>query len=220
MEAQHEDGDGSTQEPDSAVEAPALEDGDGAGVAREGGEARPQTSTLTIRGQGLSFEREIPQSLVLRIMHLALVGEEPPAAAGRREAVGQQDGNGNGGRRRESLAEFYRRVSPKKYPEKLATIGTYLSEVMGRESFTPDELRSQFRSVNEPPPANLPRDFKAAMGAGWIAEEHDQPGQYYMTQTGRDDVAAGFSSDAKKPTRTRRKRRASKTVVESGESGD
>jgi hypothetical protein len=135
---------------------------------------------LSITGPGLSFRRPIGQDMVLRIMRLVLTGDGDDvgrtsnglADVGRR--VEQVAGDG----RRQSLAEMYRRAGPKKYPEKLATIGTFITNVLDRQSFTVDELRTHFRAVNEPAPANMPRDLRAAMGEGWIAEEHGQPGQY------------------------------------------
>jgi hypothetical protein len=168
-------------------------------------------SKLSIRGNGLSFEREVPDSLVLKIMRLVLTGDMGVTIGANNASVVE------GAERKESLAEFYRRASPSKYPEKLTTIGAYLQQVLGRQSFTPDELRGQFRGVNEAPPANMPRDFKIAMGEGWIAEEHDQPGQFFTTRSGLEVVEVGFGPGAsRKSIRPRRRRKASSSPQNDG----
>jgi len=165
-------------------------------------------SLLTIEGQGLSFEREVSAAVVLQIMRLALTGEgvveERPMSPGqfRSGSDGRPDG------RKEALAEFYNRIGPKKYPEKLITIAAYLKDVMGRPSFASDDLRGQFRAVNEPPPANMPRDFNKAVGEGWIAPEPDQAGLFYITRSGSEAVEAGFSADGTRKVGKPRRRRS------------
>lgn len=164
-------------------------------------------SKLSIQGAGLKFERDIPDAVVLRILKLVLTGggqiDDSPVAEDRAD-------NGTGARR-EALAEFYRRVAPKKNPQRLTVIAAYLQSRLGRSSFTHDDLRSQFRHVGESAPANLPRDFRDAIAEGWIAEDHDAPGQFYVTQSGLDAVDAAFSAeDAKRGGRSRRRRRTSK----------
>lgn len=163
-------------------------------------------SKLTIRGAGLVFDRDIPDHLVLRVMNLVLTGVS--GSETRKQDDDTRDSGTDG--RKESLAEFYRRAEPRKIPEKLATIGAYFQKVIEKDSFTLDDLRGQFRAVNEPVPGNLPRDLKVAQGAGWIAEEHDQRGEYFVTRTGLDAVEAGFSRDTgRKP---RRRKRVSKST--------
>jgi hypothetical protein len=162
-------------------------------------------SKLTIRGQGLSFEREVPDSLVLRIMKLVLTGEGAPEPWETGAIAGRSSPSGDG--RKESLAEFYRRANPTKYPEKLTTIGAYLQMTLEKKSFTPDDLRAQFRAVNEGLPANMSRDFRVAVGEGWIAEEHDEPGQFFVTRSGLDTVEGAFGTVGRKATRARRRRK-------------
>jgi len=200
---------------------------EGGGIGDAGGEIpvlspavgkSTMTSKLTISGSGLKFERQVADSVIVRIIQLVLTGED----AGSQVASTRGTRSDLGGRK-ESIAEFFRRVNPTNNSEKLTTIATYLQETAGRRSFTPDDLRSQFRAVNEPPPANLPRDFKEALGKGWIAEEHDAPGQHYVTQSGLDSVAASFAASApRRGGKGRRKKRNAKANVnevpaESGE---
>jgi len=209
---------------DAVVELQRTNNGEGQGAAAVATsfvaqEAVEPMSKLSIKGHGLSFERDIPDSMVLRIMRLALTREgaadEPTAPL----AQGRDAGNGES--RKESLAEFYKRAGPKKYPEKLATIAAYMQKILGRNSFTSDDLRGQFRAVNEPAPANMPRDFKTAVGEGWIAEEHDQPGQYFITTSGMETVETGFSAvGGRKASKPRHRKRSAKATTELAAEGE
>jgi hypothetical protein len=163
-------------------------------------------TTITIAGPGMHFAREISDEQVLSILRLLLGGEQSGYAP---EEHRSNLGSRMGLPRRQAISEFYRSVAPKRYPEKLVTIAAHLQQTLGRDNFTPDDLRAQFRQVNETPPANLPRDFKAAMGAGWIAEDPAAPGRFYVTQTGLDAVASGFTANGKRISKPHRRRRNS-----------
>lgn len=213
-------------EQEVQMDAPASADDAGTAAATAAtattlGVPSEPMSALSIKGAGLVFDQQISRSMVLKIMSLVLTGDlpEPSRGGGAEGSRGAAESAGGDGRR-ESLAEMYRRAGPKKYPEKLVTIAMYLHKVMGRASFSSDDLRAQFRSVNEPAPANMPRDFKLAVGEGWIAEEHDQPGQFYITKTGMDVVEAGFSVEGRKGGKPRKRRRATKTTAEPGDDSE
>ena len=169
-------------------------------------EQSKERATVTIQGLGMQFARDISETQVLSILRLLLGGEQDGYGP---EEAGSGLENSGRSRRRQALSEFYRRLAPKRYPEKLVTIAAYLQQTLSREYFTPEDLRTQFRHVNETPPANLPRDFKAAMGLGWIAEDPDAPGQFFVTQPGFDAVDCGFSADVRKTSRRRRRHRTS-----------
>jgi hypothetical protein len=165
-----------------------------------------ESTTITIAGPGMHFARKISDEQVLSILRLVLGGEQSGYAP---EEHRSNLGSPMALPRRQAISEFYRNVAPKRYPEKLVTIAAHLQQTLGRDNFTPEDLRTQFRQVNETPPANLPRDFKAAMGVGWIAEDHAAPGRFYVTQTGLDAVASGFTANGKRISKPRRRRRNS-----------
>lgn len=166
------------------------------------------TSKLMIKGSGLTFERDVPETVALQIMKLVITGVTENDFGGAGDARRDRKG------RQQSLAEFYREVGPKNIPQKLTTIGVYLHDVLGRELFGADELKGQFRHVKETAPGNLPRDLGEAVGAGWLAEEHDKPGVYFVTQSGHDAVEDKFATDGgRRGARPRRKRKATKAAV-------
>lgn len=193
-------------------------EGDDAVEAQSTGIAMVQhpvpTVTLRIEGDGLTIARVIPETLVLPIMRLLL---NPAAASGSLQeepTPGRPTPDG----RRTALAEFYRSISPKRYPEKLTVIGAYLQQELGRASFTSDDLKGQFRAVNEPAPANLARDLRTALGNGWMAPEPDDPNQYFVTQSGLDAVESQFTAAA--PRRGAAARRARRRRQVPGGAGD
>ncbi len=189
------------------VQESAAEEAEGAkapqAASREGLKERV---TLSIKGQGMQFDRDISEAQVLSILRLLLGGEQGGYVPEERGSSFENSGRSTS---RQAISEFYRGVAPKRYPEKLVTIAAYLKQTQGRNCFTPEELRAQFRHVNETPPANLSRDFKAALRARWIAPDPEAPGQFFVTQPGLDAVESSFSIDAKKASKPRRRRKNS-----------
>jgi hypothetical protein len=172
----------------------------------------PPKTQLDIKGPGLTFSREISDTMVLKIMGIVLGDSGAHDEPQTKETECSEEQRGG---RREALSEYYRRVAPRRYSEKLTTIASYLQDVLGRQPFAPEDLRRQFRQVNETPPTNLSRDFRLALGEGWIAEEPNNSGQYYVTPTGLEAVRKRFSNDISWVSKPRRRRRsATKRVKE------
>jgi hypothetical protein len=157
--------------------------------------------TLIIEGPGITLRRTISETQLVRVLAVAMSGGEGgilESGVGLSTTASKDD-------RPESLAEFYNAVGPKQYPEKLTTMGAYLHKVAQRQSFELDELKSMFRQVAEPTPANIHRDIAKAVGKGWIAK--DQEGGLYVTNTGYRAMETSFSSEVKRAPVRRRKRR-------------
>lgn len=162
---------------------------------------------VQIEGQGLSFSREIDAPTLGRVMNAMLGGAESslsiPVAGDAREQFGAPE-------RKLSLREFLQNTGAKRYPDKIVAIGHYLEEIEANQGFTKDDIKARFRTAGEPPPGNFPRDFSAAVGLGWIAEDPANPGQLYITRSGREAVEHGFSNTPSAPRRRNvRRRRAS-----------
>jgi hypothetical protein len=86
-------------------------------------------------------------------------------------------------------------------PDKITAIGEYLSEHEGQGEFTRDDIKSRFKLAGEAAPANFGRDFAWAVSNGWIAEDHKNPGSFYVTKKGRDSIDARFAAEVTKGTR-------------------
>jgi hypothetical protein len=162
---------------------------------------------FSLKGAGMNFAREVDESTARALMQIALggpaVGEDEqtrPQSNGRKQGVSSQ-----------SVREFLNGHQAKRNPEKIATIGEYLASI-GVSNFSKDDLLSQFRTARESMPRNFSRDLAWAVATGWIAEDPQSPGSFYVTQTGKIAVEANFSAEIKKKSgfRSVRRRRRSK----------
>jgi len=102
-----------------------------------------------------------------------------------------------------AIREFLNTSSAKRNPDKITAIAIYLRDHLDRETFSRDDVKGLFRKAGEPVPGNYARDFAVAVSSGWIAEDHNTSGEYYVTNSGEEALAEGFQA---KPTRTKRKR--------------
>ena len=66
------------------------------------------------------------------------------------------------------------------YSEKIVALAAYLLKD-GRETFKPEDVKAEFRRVREKLPGNFSRDLNSAIKAGWVAEEQNTTGEYYLT---------------------------------------
>jgi hypothetical protein len=156
----------------------------------------------TLVGPGIAIERNLGETVAFATLQVAL-GTAPsvPVLSPSGPAV-QPNANG----RKLSLREFMLESGAKTYPSKIVVTGRYLRDHESRADFSRDEIRDRFRSAGEPPASNLPRDFTAAVGAGWIAEDHENRGRYYVTRKGDEAADRQFEGGAPS-TKARRKRR-------------
>jgi hypothetical protein len=163
-----------------------------------------ESYTVQIEGQGLSFTRKIDAPTLGRVMNAMLGGIETPLSNPMASGVREEESVGI--ERKLSLREFLQEAGAKRYPDKIVAIGHYLEEIEANPGFTKDDIKARFRTAGEPPPGNFPRDFSAAVGLGWIAEDPTNPGQLYVTRSGREAIEQGFSN-APPATRRRNVRR-------------
>ncbi|HEY0414005.1 MAG TPA: hypothetical protein VGD66_12785 [Allosphingosinicella sp.] len=165
---------------------------------------------VSIDGKDLSFTREVDEPTLARVMHVMLTGSLPPDIAMQEaldSTIGQPDLQAG---KKLSLREFLMTAGAKRYPDKIVAIGCFLEEHEGKSGFTKDDIKSRFRTAGESPPGNFPRDFSIAVSRGWIAEDPVNARQLYVTRSGREAVADGFSNALRQPRRrnTRRRRPA------------
>jgi hypothetical protein len=172
-----------------------------AGAARKYG--------FTLRGEDIDFAGNVDQRTAKSILDFVLGGEStrlPAAPAPGAEA--QRPGTVL---TRLSLREYLNVHTAKRIPEKITAIGEYLT-TNGAADFSKDEVLAQFRIAREAMPGNFNRDFNWAIATGWIAEDGQNPGRFYVTQSGKQAVEGNFSGDLTKNSgirAVRRKRRRS-----------
>ncbi len=164
---------------------------------------------LKLSGHGLNFDREIDERAALTIMNAVLGGAiaRQPLASG----IGTTSSTASShpvADSRTSLRGYIDQVGAKILAAKIVAIGAYRRDVEGKEEFTHDDIGGRFKGAGEPAPSNLPRDFQTAVSYGWIAEDHQHPGQYFITKEGDIALANKFEgvrgSSGRKPKRRKK----------------
>jgi len=160
--------------------------------------------TLKLTGS-IAYETKITDTLAVHIMALCVSGAAVPSSSG---VTSPRDETFI----KESVAEYLTRVGAKRNPDKILAFAAYLAEQQQKKSVSPAELKLLFREAGESLPANFNRDFNDTTASGWLAQEPQKKGYYYVTRTGMDVVDKGFEKTpvkrlyktpaAKKPTQS------------------
>jgi hypothetical protein len=169
----------------------------------------PDVYQIRLTGPGLSMERAVDGETAFQVLGLLLA---PGATARGSGTVTGASGTAGVHSPRQptriAVGEYVRTRGAKRYPDKILSIGAWLEDHQGADSFTRDEVKAQFRNLGEPPPQNLSRDFQTAVSYGWLSPDSNQSSAYWVTKTGRDAMAAQFAADTKSRTRRRPKKKA------------
>lgn len=156
---------------------------------------------LSLKGTGISLTRNVNRDEALQILAIAM-GSGGGFATGPRQPQEprqhQQSPVATGSRM--ALREYIDQVEAKRNPDKILAIANYLVDHRKQESFTSEQVKGQFRAAAEATPANFARDWRWTITNGWIAPDHDVPGEFYVTSSGHEALAACFSQEVKKKT--------------------
>jgi len=162
---------------------------------------------FTLKGEGIDFSGDVTQVVARSLLDVIL----------RSGSTDQSDKSIGGGATstndlpRKSLREFLNDHRATRIPEKIVSIGEYLT-ANGAADFSKDEVLTQFRTAREAMPGNFRRDFSWAIATGWIAEDMANHNRFYVTQSGKQAVDSNFSNETTKNSgfrSVRRKRRRS-----------
>ena len=171
---------------------------------------------IVLTGEGLTVDREVDQPTALAILNIVLrdgagalapdLHPGPPVTPAGAELRGESGVATGGGL---SVGEFIAQSSAKRNPDKIVSIGEYLTR-QGRSEFTIADIRPMFQQAGEPMPGNFMRDWRWTLAAKWIAPVAGNDKVFYVTNTGRQAVDGGFSAEIRKrtvhsPPRTRKK---------------
>ncbi len=158
--------------------------------------AKQDRIRITIKGLGLSYQKDIGQQVAGQIMALCLSDQESSSSAAQGALRGPRSGS-----QKESAAEYLNRNAPKRNPDKILTLAGFLKESHNKDAFQPSEIKGLFRDAGEVLPANFTRDFKWVVKIGWIAPDPAKKGSYYITNTGLKVLQGGFPDDLVKKSR-------------------
>jgi hypothetical protein len=165
------------------------------------------TYTFALEGNGVMIKREISESIARTITSLVMGGAVAPSfpqTIGR--AATMPDGTIHAGGAKQSVREYLNEVGPKRNADTITAIGAYL-KAQGHETFTRDQVKDYFRKAGEPIPGNYNRDFTDALSTGWIAEDHMNAGNYYITTSGETAMANGFPGKIRRPAKRKTTRK-------------
>jgi hypothetical protein len=177
---------------------------------------------LRLEGGGVVVNREVDEAVALQIIAAVMGGGSLPrvfsAGQGGARAVdlprsGPPRSGVVGLSPREHMEEF----EPKRNVDKILALAAYVADAREQDTFTPDDVKREFRNASEPVPGNYSRDWRWAVANGWLAKADGAPGEYYVTTKGRDALSAKFSDEVKKTTgvtKTSRRRRTTKKQAE------
>jgi hypothetical protein len=163
---------------------------------------------VTIKGPGLTVEREVGESKAFEILGIVMAGSaQTPArdiparestTAARRpveEATAQKSSN-----RKQSLREYLDEVEAKRNPDKILAIAKYVADDTGNDRFASDDVKARFPDAAERVPGNYGRDFRWVVRNGWIASAGSGTDEFYVTGKGDKALAEKFSIDVRRTT--------------------
>ena len=155
---------------------------------------------ISIVGKGVAIEKTVSAALASTIISMLMTGAAAPGlrASSGNSTVGQNEPGAGGGRRRTSIREFLDDQAASRNPDKITAIAVFIEQVEGKETFSKEDVKLKFPKAGEAVPGNFTRDFAWAIQSGWIAEDPQVPGSFYVTQKGHAAVTAKFSKDVQK----------------------
>lgn len=159
-----------------------------------------ETYKLTLMGSGISIDKEIDQATAERVVH-AVFGSQQTESS---QLAGGADRPNDP--QRLSLREVLEESEARTIPEKIVVIAAYLRDQQGQATCTREDNKGKFRTAGEPMPANYSRDFGKAVQSGWIAEDHQNSGKFYVTRRGDEALSTRFDSRSASPSRAPRRR--------------
>lgn len=178
--------------------------------------AKGEIYKLILKGGGLSIDRDVDEATAFEILAVVMGGATLPrvtsGGSGTARAVDLPRSRPPAGGRL-SLREHMDEFEPKRNPDKILAIAVYLTDTREMDIFTPDDVKREFKNAAEPVPANWSRDWNWTLANGWLARA-DEPGEFYVTQKGREAVANKFSAEVKQGTRQATRRRRTRKKAE------
>ena len=169
---------------------------------------------ITLEGDGISVNKDVNEEQARRILNI-LMGPASmmthPAERERshRNKSAHHDNATSAAPTPQalSLREYLDEVEAKRNPDKILAMGAYITEASGAEGFSAEEVKNCFPKAAEKIPANYNRDFRWVISNGWIAENHQEEGRYYITKTGRQALSERFPKELTKPQPGYKKRK-------------
>ena len=90
-----------------------------------------------------------------------------------------------------SIAQFFRKVSPKTDYDRVLAAGYFLEKFKNQDSFTTSEVKDTIRGAKTPPPSNTSDSINMNIKKGYILPSGDKEGKmaFVLTSDGEDAIA-------------------------------
>ena len=150
-------------------------------------EVKGDAFEVKITGPGMSFTHKISGDLIPTILGVCY-GTSTRNPSGVPEA--QQDTQEQLSQR-ESLREYVNRLGPRTEAQRILTFAGYIKKHRGHDSFDRNAMKSLYREAQEVVPANLSRDISNAIRKGWVADDVEKSGSFYVTNSGEKMLESG-----------------------------
>jgi hypothetical protein len=174
---------------------------------------------VSVAGPGITADKDVGQAVALAVLQL-LYGNAPPTAPAGLLPVARSGAATSAVTRPGqpvSIREFLEETAGKTIHAKITVVGRFMRDHENQSDFSREDIKSRFRSAGEVMPANFPRDFQKALQAGWIGEDPQNRGRYYVTRRGDEAIEQRFEIPAPTLPRSRRRRRPSADQDDGGE---
>jgi len=166
---------------------------------------KSSTIQIKISGPGIQFEHEISTQQTSAIVSFVLDGSSQLSQTiihGQSQGanvgpIPPQHSSGS----QLSLREFLNEHEPKRIPEFITAIASFLKSHRNLTTFTKENLISAFEEAQETQPAYLTRDITWTVKIGWIAPKTAQKDTYYITSTGEKAVSSKFPAEIRRKTK-------------------
>lgn len=168
------------------------------------GGAKSATFRVKVEGPGINFTHEIDSEKIPAIMAVCYGARS--GGPSEVPSMTQKNTQTRPGQE-ESLREYVNRLNPQYEAQRILTFAGYIKSYRGQGLFDRNAIKSLYREAQEVVPANLGRDIANAIRKGWIADDREKPGSFYVTNTGEKLLGSG---ELPRITRKRAKRSKSK----------
>jgi len=171
---------------------------------------QPKDESVTIILKGaLSLERKISFKKATDLARLLADESDTPSVA----AIRPSELTHPTQKAASSALEIIKTSNAKTFPQQIAALAFYVTQRDHSDFFDPKDIKSLLRRMGNPP-QNFGRDLaKGAELLGYFAKE--APGQYIITEKGKELVLKGFGSGEEGTSRRRKIRKVRHANVSS-----
>lgn len=146
---------------------------------------------ITIEGPETKVSRAVDEEVANSILTQLLGGGSPFTSTGQGTSTkntreGNKESESSQTPNSVPVNEFMAGLNIDNNVDRIAAVALYLRDQLGQRSMNKDEIANWFQKSGQAAPKNLPRDIQSAVKKNLIAEDNNEGGQYFVTNTGEN----------------------------------